>query len=123
MKRTPIKRRRETLRRGELTSAQKESCRALAFARAHGRCELRIDATCMGFVPLEGGLRERGHLVHLRNKRMYGWGAENLAWGCARCHLDLMHVKGIQMPKTYTELKQQQSDAQRGKGDDSAGSE
>jgi hypothetical protein len=103
MKRTPIRKRR-TPRRGQLTTAEKEAVRRMAFERARGRCELWIDGTCMGSVPWDGPLRARGHLVHLRNKRMYGWGEQNVCWGCARCHLDLLHTKGAQVPKTYDEL-------------------
>lgn len=77
----------------------------MAYTRAHGKCELRIDDTCQrGTLPWDGPLRVRGHLVHLRNKRMWGNGADNVCWGCARCHLDLLHTKGVQVPKTYAEL-------------------
>ena len=103
--RKPIRSKRPGIRRGELTAAEKEAVRRMAFRRANNMCELRIDSTCMrGPFPLIGGLRERGHLVHLRNKRMWGWGYENVCIGCSRCHLDLMHTKGAQVPKTYTEL-------------------
>ena len=47
---------------------------------------------------------ERGHLVHLRNKRMWGWGEQNVCWGCPYGHLGLMHTKGMQVPRTYDEL-------------------
>ena len=103
--RTPIRKRRPGTRRGELTAAEKEAVRRMAFDRARGRCELRIDSTCQcGPLPWDGPLRVRGHLVHLQNKRMWGWNSDNVCLGCARCHLDLMHVRGIQMPKTYSEL-------------------
>lgn len=107
MKRSPIRKRRPGTRRGELTASEKEAVRRMAFARARGRCELDRHLHCCGgrVWPLAGGLRERGHLVHLRNKRMWGWGADNVAWGCAHGHLDLMHTKGMQVPKTYDELK------------------
>ena len=103
--RTPIRRRRPGIRRGELTPAEKEAVRLMACERARGLCELRIDSICQrGPLPWDGPLRVRGHLVHLRNKRMWGWGEQNVCWGCARCHLDLMHVKGVQIPKTYNDL-------------------
>ena len=104
--RKPIRKRRPTLRRGELTPAEKEAVRQMAYNRARGRCELDRHLHCCGgkVLPWDGLLRERGHLVHLRNKRMFGWGPENVAWGCARGHLDLMHTKGMQLPKTYCEL-------------------
>ena len=105
MKRTPIPRKRASPRRGQLTAAEKEAVRRMAFNRAWGCCELHIDGTCpKGPLPYDGPLRARGHLVHLRNKRMWGWGEQNVCWGCARCHLDLMHTKGVQVPKTYAEL-------------------
>jgi hypothetical protein len=36
---------------------------------------------------------------------MFGWGENNVAWGCPIGHLDLMHTKGMQIPKTYDGLK------------------
>lgn len=97
--------RHKTLRRGELTRAEKEAVRRLVFERAGGMCELRLDDSCqIGPLPWSGPLRVRGHLVHLRNKRMWGWGLENVCLGCARCHLDLHHVKGVRLPGTYSEL-------------------
>ena len=106
MKHTPIRKRRPGARRGELTAAEKEAVRRMAFERARGRCELDWHLHCCGGKPWPwaGGLRERGHLVHLRNKRMWGWGENNVCWGCARGHLDLVHTKGVQVPKTYDEL-------------------
>lgn len=103
--RKPIRKKRPGIRRGELTPAQKEDVRRMAFNRAWGCCELHIDGTCQkGPLPWDGPLYSRGHLVHLRNRTMYGWGEQNVCWGCARCHLDLMHVKGVHVPKTYDEL-------------------
>jgi hypothetical protein len=105
MKRTPIRKRRPGTRRGQPTAAEKEAVRRMAFERARGMCELRIDTTCQrGPLPWDGPLRVRGHLVHLRNRRMWGWGEQNVCWGCARCHVDLHHVKGVAIPKTYDEL-------------------
>ena len=98
--------RRKTLRRGELTPAEKELVRNGAYLRADGRCELDPILHCCGggIWPLVGGLYERGHLVHLRNKRMWGWGEQNVCWGCAHGHLDLHHTKGLPLPRTYDEL-------------------
>ena len=106
MKRTPIRKRRPGTRRGELTAAEKEAVRRMAFDRARGRCEFDRHLHCCGGQawPWDGGLRERGHLVHLGNKRMYGWGGENVAWGCPHGHLDLHHTKGLPLPRTYDEL-------------------
>ena len=106
MKKTPIKRKRSTPRRGEPSREEKAQVRRMAFYRAMGLCELDRHLGCCGGKrwPLEGDLRERGHLVHLRNRRMWGWGAQNVCWGCPHGHLDLMHTKGLQVPKTYDEL-------------------
>lgn len=107
---SPVRRKRPGVRRGELTAAEKEAVRRMVFERATGMCELRMDATCQrGPLPWAGPLRVRGHLVHLRNKRMWGWGDQNVCLGCARCHLDLAHTKGMALPKTYAELKAQKS--------------
>ena len=78
----------------------------MAYERARGRCELDRHLHCCGGVewPWSGHVRVRGHLVHLRNKRMWGWGEQNVCWGCAHGHLDLMHTKGLSVPKTYAEL-------------------
>ena len=107
MKRTPIRQKRPGTRRGELTPAEKEAVRRMAYYRARGRCELDAHLHCCGGIslPWGGALRERGHLVHLRNKRMFGWGEQNVALGCAHGHLDLYHTKGMPLPKTYDELK------------------
>lgn len=107
MKRTPLRKKRPgPPRRGEPTAAEKEAVRRMACDRSAGHCELDHHLNCCGgiFWPWAGGLRERGHLVHLRNRRMWGWGAENVAWGCPHGHLDLSHFKGLPLPKTYSEL-------------------
>ena len=107
MKRTPIRRKRPGTRRGQPTPAEKVSVRRMAYNRSGGKCELSAHLECCGgvFWPWSGGIRQRGHLVHLRNKTVYGWGEQNVAWGCPHGHLDLMHTKGMQVPKTYSELK------------------
>ena len=106
MKRSPIRKRRPGTRRGELTAAEKEAVRVMAYTRARGGCELDRHLHCCGgkVLPWNGGLRERGHLVHLRNRRMYGWAEQNVAWGCPHGHLDLHHTKGLPLPRTYDEL-------------------
>ena len=106
MKRSPIRKRRPGIRRGELTAPEKEAVRLMAYERARGRCELDRHLHCCGGVewPWSGHVRVRGQLVHLRNKRMWGWGEQNVCWGCAHGHLDLMHTKGLSVPKTYAEL-------------------
>ena len=107
MKLTSIRAKRSGTRRGEPTAAEKEAVRLMAYTRAQGRCELDAHLHCCGGValPWDGGIRERGHLVHLRNRRMYGWGEQNVCWGCAHGHSDLHHTKGMPLPKTYDELK------------------
>jgi hypothetical protein len=102
MKRSPIRAKRPGTRRGELTPAEKEAVRRMAYDRARGRCELDAHLHCCGGVVLPWG---GGHLVHLRSKRRFGWGENNVAWGCPHGHLDLNHTKGIPLPKTYDELK------------------
>ena len=78
---------RKTLRRGEPTEAEKQEARVHARTRTNGMCEyhlldgtevlgVRIEASprCrIGPLPLEGDLLVRGHLCHLKGKRVYGW--------------------------------------------------
>jgi hypothetical protein len=117
---TPIRRKRATPRSTDIPKAEKEACRLMAYDRARGICEIRGDQECQSGVPamfrlpFDGPLRVRGHLVHLRNKRMWGWGAENVCWGCAHCHLDLVHWGRIKLPKTYSELVGEHSMGRRG---------
>jgi hypothetical protein len=107
-RRTPLKRsgpprkRRPGVRRGQPTKAEKDLVRNGAYLRAEGGCELDRHLHCCGgkFWPLTGELLNRGHLAHLRNKRMWGWDEQNVCWGCPHGHLDLIHTKGIQVPKT-----------------------
>lgn len=106
-----MRRKRPTLRRGELTGSEKEAVRRMAFERARGMCEADRHLHCCGgrYWPWDGSLRQRGHLAHLRNRRMWGWGSENVAWFCPIAHLDLMHTKGLQVPRTYSELIQKEN--------------
>lgn len=105
MKRVALRRKRPGTRRGQPTKAEKAEIRQFAYQRARGRCELRIACSGTAILPYDGDVRERWHLVHLRNRRMWGWGPENICGGCARCHSDEHHTRGIAIPKTYTELK------------------
>lgn len=119
-----IRSKRLTLRRNELTKVEKEQKRDFAFIRAGGQCQLDSWLHCCGgrYWPMTGGLRQRGHLVHLRNKRMWGWGDQNIAWGCPHGHSDLMHTKGLQVPRTYSELVQiPRKDGGASQGDSDAG--
>ena len=94
---------RKTLRRGEQTEAEKQECRVKARTRVRGMCEyylldgtellgVRIEASphCLiGPLPLEGDLLTRGHLCHLKGKRVYGWRESDVQrhlWGCFECH-------------------------------------
>jgi hypothetical protein len=104
MKRVPIRKVRPGTRRGQPTPAEKEAVRRMAYERARGMCELRLEGCMRGPLPWAGPVWVRGHLVHLRSKRVHGWGAENVCWGCPKCHLDGMHVKGLFVGKTYAEL-------------------
>jgi hypothetical protein len=96
----PRKKRPGPPRRGQPTKAEKEAIRIAARARADARCELKLHKECSGprELPLDGGLYERGHLVHLRGKRRFGWREGNgqvLLWGCGFCHLISMHRQGV----------------------------
>lgn len=96
MKRSAIRRVRPTLRRGELTSREKEAIRRQVYADCAGHCELNLSPECKrGFLPYEGDTPwDHWHLVHRRNKRMWGWGRDNLCGGCHVCHLVVLHSYG-----------------------------
>ena len=79
LKRTPLRPKRPTLRRGEPTSAEKAQARLECYQTAQGLCHW-----CRRFVPLSVG-----HLCHARAKRRFGWmPSEQQAhwWGCGECH-------------------------------------
>jgi hypothetical protein len=68
MKRSPIRRFRPTLRRGEPSEEEKQAAREFACNRAGGRCEMPYHSPrCTGIVPLE-----LGHLAHFKAKRRFG---------------------------------------------------
>lgn len=96
IRRTPIKKRRATPRRGQLTKAEKAAIRERVYIETGGRCEIRQHPSCVSarVWPKEGAVMERWHLVHLKGKRVHGWGRENLCGGCPNCHLILLHVEG-----------------------------
>jgi hypothetical protein len=73
-----------------------EEVRRAVYARAKGRCELNLSAECIpGVLPWDGETAmDHGHMVHIRNKRMWGTSVENCLWGCWKCHLIEMHSKG-----------------------------
>lgn len=96
IRRVPLKKRRDTPRRGQPTQDEKAALRQQVYDECGGMCQLRLMPDCqVGPLPFDGGIRERAHLVHLRARRRFGWGRENLTLGCARCHLDGMHTKGL----------------------------
>lgn len=109
MKRSPLKRygpvrkRRPTARRGEPTASDKATLRRFVYERAGGKCELRLKGCKGGVLPWDGEVFVRCHLVHLRARRRFGWGENNLALGCAQCHR-LVHDGKAKLPTTYAEL-------------------
>lgn len=100
MRKIPIRKKRPVLRRGELAGAEKRQIRDAAYERAHGRCELVPNCR---WLPKDGDLFTRAHLVHLRAKRVHGWGMENLAIGCYTHHM-ASHNGHLTLPSTYEEL-------------------
>ena len=101
--RTPIRKRRPGLRRGQPTPAEKAAIREMAYERAGGLCEL-VQGCGRGILPPEGDLFFKAHLVHLRGKRVHGWGSENVAIGCFEHHM-ASHNGKLTLPATYSELK------------------
>jgi hypothetical protein len=91
----PPRKRRATLRRGELTPEAKQKVRERVYEAANGLCELRFSPQCSRdrALPLDGDLFERMHLVHRHGKRRFGFDQPDLACGCFHCH-QLVHQKG-----------------------------
>jgi hypothetical protein len=74
-------------RRGQPTKAEKTAIRDAHYARSGGLCELAVSPKHLSHVlPSVGSVFERWHLVHLKGKRVHGWGDENLMGGCYWCH-------------------------------------
>jgi len=95
IRRTAVRKIRPGTRRGQPTKAEKSAIRAQVYAETGGRCELNLAHPPNNRVyPSEGNVRIRWHLVHLRAKRVHGWGRANLAGGCFQCHIVEMHRKG-----------------------------
>lgn len=102
MKRSPIRKKRSKPRRGEPSPAEKKQIRDRVYEETGGMCELRLMPGCLrGPLPKEGHERARWHLVHLHSKRRFGWGRTNLCGGCAVCHIDGMHTKGLRAPEIH----------------------
>ena len=96
-RKTPIRPRRPTLRRGELNPAEKSAAREFIYELSGGRCELRFPG-CMGLIwlPYDGDVYHRWHLVHDGAKRRFGWpvsGPRRMRGGCYHCH-EMLHRLG-----------------------------
>lgn len=80
-------------RRGQPTKEEKGEIRDEVYRRSGGRCELKISAECIrGVLPKDGTSPfDHWHLVHLKSKRRFGWGMDNVVGGCWKCHLIEMH--------------------------------
>lgn len=91
-----IRSKRKTPRRGQPTKAEKTALRDERYDIAEGRCELRKHSKCSQdrVLPKEGSVFERAHLVHLKAKRVHGWGKDNLRLGCYFCHMIFLHANG-----------------------------
>lgn len=103
LRRTPIRKKRPTLRRGELTPEEKQAARVKVHGICGGKCELRLHEKCSRnrVLPLEGDLFERFHLVHDGAKRRFGWpteGPRRMRGGCYWCHIEAVHTKGMKIP-------------------------
>lgn len=92
-----IRKKRKTLRRGELTRAEKDFMRLMVYERAGGKCELSILPNCIkGVLPYSGDTPwDHAHLVHLKSLGSGGkWSMDNCRIGCHVCHLVGLHSQG-----------------------------
>lgn len=90
-----VRKKRSKPRRGQPTPAEKTVIRDQVYEETGGRCEIRKHPQCRaGVLPKDGSVIERWHLVHLKAKRVHGWGRANLAGGCYNCHILYMHNAG-----------------------------
>jgi hypothetical protein len=96
IKRSPIRKVRSKPRRGQPTKAEKEVIRDQVYLESEGKCELRNNPKCIqGVLPKDGETPwDHWHLVHLKSKRVHGWGRDNLCGGCWVCHLIGLHTQG-----------------------------
>lgn len=95
----PPRRKRPGTRRGQATPEEVERVREAVYARAAGRCELRMTSDCIpGVMPKEGPVLGRAHLVHMKGKRMWGTSEAICKLGCWFCHLVTMHRGGKVVP-------------------------
>jgi len=93
IRRSQIRKKRPSTRRGQATPAEVEKVRLAVYERAGGRCELGIMPNCIkGILPFDGETPlDHGHLVHMKAKRRYGTSVEICKWGCWPCHLQGLH--------------------------------
>jgi hypothetical protein len=99
-RKTPLRKFRARPRRGQPTKEEKGDIRADEYARSGGLCELNLSPKHISSVlPPTGDIYERWHLVHLKGKRVHGWGPNNLCGGCYWCHIDWLHQGGKPCPK------------------------
>ena len=92
----PRRKKRPGTRRGQPTPEEKGRLRGILYRNCGGRCEFGFEDCIAGILPLDGDLRERFHLVHMRSKRRFGWpleGEYRMRGGCFNCHRRL-HNEG-----------------------------
>ena len=105
-RRTPVRKKRPTARRGEPTAQEKAAERQRVYDRCGGRCELRGEDGqplhkdhASGVLPFDGETPwDHWHLVHLHSKRRFGWlesQGNTLLGGCSACHLEGVHRLGL----------------------------
>jgi hypothetical protein len=95
IRRTPVRKVRSGTRRGQPTKAEKETIHDQVYAETGGRCDIgKHPQHVSGVLPLTGSVFERWHLVHLKGKRVHGWGRDNLCGGCYWCHIEYLHNAG-----------------------------
>lgn len=92
-----IRKKRPGVRRGHPTPAEKSHIRETVYSETGGRCMLEFEdgSGCAGNgpqLPYSGSVFHRWHLVHLKAKRRFGWGRENLTGGCFHCHIEILHA-------------------------------
>lgn len=107
---TPVRRKRPGTRRGEPTLEEKSAIRMNVYSDTGGLCMLRKeDGTIFdkrhipGVLPPDGDVFERWHLVHIKAKRRFGWGRENLTGGCYWCHAASHNAGGKPCPPKVKE--------------------
>jgi 5-methylcytosine-specific restriction endonuclease McrA len=111
-RKTPLRAKRRTLRRGQLNPREKLALRSFVYERDKGLCQLRLHKDCTKDrkLPFNGSLFVRAHLVHIKSRGAGGsWEPDNLLIGCPSCHLISVHSQGKRIPARS---------AKKGTGDD-----